>query len=114
MKTPQGIECPYFYGDYFRGRQVEECRLLQSHDLPWKASLCRTCPVPGIVRANACPHLMLKPRLVRPLQAFFQLRIQVEAWCEKTRRPVPEPQIGCGECHSLPPIFREGRMTNAE
>lgn len=106
MKTPHGIDCPYFYSDYFRGRQVEECRLLQDHHLPWKASLCRTCPVPGILRANACPHLRLKPRLVHPVRALFQPRVQIEAWCEKAQRPVPEPEIGCGECHTLPPIFR--------
>ena len=23
MRTPAGTECPYFYGDYFRGRNVE-------------------------------------------------------------------------------------------
>lgn len=107
MKTPQGIECPYFYGDYFRGRQIEECRLLQAHRLTWKPSLCATCPVPSILRANACPHLQLRPRLVRSLQTLFRQQVQIEAWCEKTRRPVPEPQIGCGECHSLPSLFSQ-------
>ena len=28
MKTPAGTECKYFYGDYYRGRNHEECRLL--------------------------------------------------------------------------------------
>lgn len=107
MKTPAGNECPYFYGDYFRGRQVEECRLLQAHRLPWKPSLCANCPVPAIARANACPYLQLRPRLSRPWQAFFRQRVQMDAWCEKTRRPVSEPQIGCGECHPLPAVFTE-------
>lgn len=107
MKTPAGNECPHFYGDYFRGRHVEECRLLQAYHLPWRANLCRTCPVPSILRANACPHLRLRPRLARPLSALFQLRVVIDAWCEQTQRPVPQPHIGCGECHPLPPIFQE-------
>ena len=28
MRTPAGTECQYFYGDYRRGRNHEECRLL--------------------------------------------------------------------------------------
>ena len=28
MQTPAGQECRYFYGDYYRGRNHEECRLI--------------------------------------------------------------------------------------
>ena len=35
MKTPAGKECKFFYGDYYRGRQHEECRLLKDHGLSW-------------------------------------------------------------------------------
>jgi hypothetical protein len=31
--------------------------------------------------------------------------VRVKAYCRKTNRDVPEPHIGCGECHPLPPIF---------
>lgn len=101
MRTPAGSECPYFYGDYFRGRSIEECRLLQR----WTADLCRTCPVPSIAQANACPHLRLRATLRRPWSALFQRRVSITASCEKTHRLVPEPHIGCGECHPLPPAF---------
>lgn len=102
MRTPAGTECPYFYGDYFRGRNIEECRLLKAAGERWTRDLCKTCPVPGIVRANACEYLKLKPSVVRPLTAGFQRRVQIAAYCEKTKRNVSEPHVGCGECHALP------------
>ncbi len=105
MRTPSGIECKYFYGDYFRGRSVEECRLLKASGERWTPDLCRTCPVPAITRANACEFLRLHGTVGRPLNAAFQRRVQVTAFCDKTHRDVKEPEIGCGECHPLPPIF---------
>ena len=106
MKTPAGKECRYFYGDYFRGRQREECRLLGAADpaLPWSADLCQTCPVPKIQMANACPHLVLDPRLERPFP-FIKRHVAVRVRCERTQRAKFDPHIGCGECHPLPPIF---------
>lgn len=102
MKTPAGIECSYFYGDYYRGRHHEECRLLGG---AWRADLCRTCPVPAIGRANACEHMRLRARLHRPLVAGLQRRVRVEAYCERTGRAGFDPHIGCGECHPLPSVF---------
>jgi hypothetical protein len=105
MRTPVGIECKYFYGDYFRGRSVEECRLLQASGQKWSPELCKTCPAPEIARANACEFLQLRATVARPLGAAFMKRVQVTAYCEKTHRNVSEPQVGCGECHPLPPVF---------
>jgi len=102
MKTPAGSECPYFYGDYFRGRNVQECRLLKAAGLHWTPDLCKTCPVPGIARANACQYLKLTPAVVRPLGALFQRRVKISAYCEKVKQDVSEPHVGCGECHTLP------------
>ena len=102
MKTPAGHECPHFYGDYFRGKNVEECRLLKAQGQTWSRDLCKTCPVPEIARANSCQHLKLNVIVVRPFFALFQKRVQVNSFCEKTKRNVAEPQIGCGECHALP------------
>jgi hypothetical protein len=102
MKTPAGNECTHFYGDYFRGRNVEECRLLKAAGQRWSSDLCRTCPVPGIARANACEFLKLKATVGRPIAAVFQRRVQVSAFCEKSKKDVSEPHVGCGECHSLP------------
>lgn len=102
MRTPAGNECPHFYGDYHRGRDREECRLLPD---TWSADLCKTCPVPGIVRANACEDMHLRAVVTRSVLNLFQRRVEVSAYCQKTNRDVAQPEIGCGECHPLPPIF---------
>jgi hypothetical protein len=102
MRTPAGSECGYFYGDYYRGRNHEECRLLGN---AWQRELCRTCPVPGIQRANACEHMQLRGETSRPLASAFRRRVKVTAYCQKTRRSGFDPHIGCGECHPLPGDF---------
>lgn len=106
MRTPDGIECPYFFGDYYRGRNKEECRLLK--DAPssqkWDPSLCKTCPVPSITRANACPNLALSAEVKRFL-GIFSRRVEVKAFCRLSNTSVAEPHIGCGQCHPLPPEF---------
>ena len=106
MRTPAGKECRYFYGDYYRGRKQEECRLLGGVDPPlqWKPTYCTSCPVPEITLANACEHLVLLPRLERPFP-FFQLHVAVNTKCIKTSRSDFDPHIGCGECHPMPSIF---------
>ena len=102
MRTPAGKECPWFYGDYYRGRNLEECRLLKAASERWSRDLCSTCPVPAIALANACKHLKLRPKVIRTISSLFQRRVHVSAFCEKVKRNVSEPQIGCGECHALP------------
>lgn len=106
MLTPAGKECRFFYGDYYRGRNHEECRLLNSviPEVIWKSALCYTCPVPEIHLANACAHLVLEPRLDRPFLVGRQ-KVSVRTTCNKTQRYEFNPLIGCGECHSLPPVF---------
>ncbi|MCP4138960.1 MAG: hypothetical protein GY755_01495 [Chloroflexi bacterium] len=101
MKTPAGIECAQFYGDYYRGRSHEECRLLPN----WQAELCNTCPVPDILRANSCENMHLNAEVNRSIFTLFQKRVEVSTFCEKKKRVVDNPKIGCGECHPLPPIF---------
>lgn len=104
MRTPAGKECRYFYGDYYRGRKQEECRLLDNAGLPWRPSLCSDCPVPDIQRSNACHHMVLEPKLVRPFP-FIKQKVQVSPYCTKTERSGFDPHIGCGECHPLPSVF---------
>ena len=105
MRTPAGFECKYFYGDYFRGRSVEECRLLQASGQKWKSNFCKTCPAPAVGRANACEFLQLSARITRPFAAAFMERVEITAYCEKSNKTVNEPQVGCGDCHPIPPIF---------
>ena len=106
MRTPAGKECRYFYGDYYRGRDHEECRLLgdASPPLDWSQDLCYTCPVPEILMANACVNMVLVPTLVRPFP-FVKREVRVNTYCNKTHRKGFDPHIGCGECHILPDVF---------
>jgi hypothetical protein len=53
--------------------------------------------VPGILRANACPNMMLEARVVR--RWLFWRRVEVLAFCLKTLGRVEDPYAGCGECH---------------
>jgi hypothetical protein len=104
MRTPAGTECRYYYEDFNRGRTTQECRLIlgNPNSAPWKPGLCKTCPVPAILRANACPHMQLEAwvgrrRLVLP-------RVRVRAFCRRTQRArtnqvVADPMVGCGHCH---------------
>ncbi|MBX3048982.1 MAG: hypothetical protein KIT46_01615 [Anaerolineales bacterium] len=101
MQTPAGRECRHFFGDYFRGRHVERCRLLEAAGQTWEPRLCETCPVPDILQANACEHQQLSPKVNKPL-FFLRPEVQVSAYCHKCECPVAEPAIGCGQCVSLP------------
>jgi hypothetical protein len=109
MRTPAGNECSYFYGNYYRGRSQEECRLLGSASTPlqWKRELCNTCSVPGIQLANTCKYMVLIPKLTRKLP-FGKQEVRIQTFCRKTERSAFDPHIGCGECHKLPPEFEEG------
>ncbi|UCH60139.1 MAG: hypothetical protein JSV61_01325 [Anaerolineales bacterium] len=108
MRTPAGKECRYFYGDYYRGREKEECRLLNAElpPLPWKPDFCFTCPVPAILQANACTYMQLKPSLARPFP-FIKQEVRVSPSCQKTNRSGFDPHIGCGECHPVPDVFSQ-------
>ena len=104
MRTPAGKECPYFYGDYHRGKQKEECRLLNDAGLMWKREYCANCQVPDILMANACEHMELSPQIQKPF-FFMKAKVHVKATCNKTNQDVEKPEIGCGQCHSLPQEF---------
>ena len=98
MKTPAGKECKFFYGDYYRGRNHEECRLLLDHGLEWSSYLCEQCPIPDIVLANSCQYMKFHPQLKRPF-IFMRPQVKVTAYCEKANSVVAEPKVGCSECH---------------
>lgn len=106
MRTPDGIECPYFFGDYYRGRQKEECRLLKDSDSrsKWKPALCKSCPVPGISRANACPNMQLSAKVTSVFLGIGK-QVKANAFCILSQKYVKEPLVGCGKCHPLPPEF---------
>ena len=108
MKTPFGIECPYFYGDYYRGKNVEECRLIgnQTGSQRWTQDLCQSCPVPAIKRANACSTMVLTP-VVKKKFLGVKRQVTVTAFCTRSSTLVKEPEIGCGICHPITDIFEK-------
>ncbi len=105
MRTPAGSECPYYYEDFHRGRNRQECRLIERtpHGGVYSPDLCMHCRVPRIVLANACPTMVLEARVV---SRFFGLRhrVDVSAYCTRTLKAVEVPEIGCGHCHELLPM----------
>jgi hypothetical protein len=100
MRTPAGTECRYYYEDYFRGREKQECRLIDPNPRsePWRPGLCHGCPVPGILRANACPNLVLEARVGKGFLGLSR-HVVVKAICKEYLTDVPQPQVGCGHCH---------------
>jgi hypothetical protein len=110
MRTPAGTECRFFYGNYYRGKRQEECRLIgdQPPPQPWTPAHGRNCPEPGFLRANACPHMSLKAIAERgPLG--LNKRVKVSAYCDLAQKAVDEPYIGCGLCHPLPSEFTDNQ-----
>lgn len=106
MRTPAGFECRFFYGDYYRGRKHEECRLIGKTKSPrhWTTNLCKNCPVPRILQANACANMVLSAT-VTGLPFGLARRVVIKAHCTLTQTNVTQPEIGCGQCHPLPDIF---------
>ena len=100
MLTPAGKECRHYYADFHRGANVQRCRLIERNrdTLPWRPELCATCPVPDILRANACPNLILDARVVKRFLGLSQ-QVQVSGWCKEYFLEVKQPAVGCGHCH---------------
>jgi hypothetical protein len=100
MRTPAGKECRYYYEDFYRGRSTQTCRLIERNreSPPWTPGLCQTCPVPDMLRANACTHLVLDAHVSKRLLGLVQ-RVEVTGWCSEYFLEVEHPAIGCGHCH---------------
>lgn len=96
MQTPAGKECPHYYEDFARGRNVQECRLVKANpdSLPWRSSDCAKCPVPDIVLANASPTMQLK-LTIRLAWLGLIRQLKVEAWCLKHDVAIEDPFTGC-------------------
>jgi len=96
--TAQRPDCPYYYEDYYRGRETRACRLIERNprSRPWKPSLCATCPVPRIIRETRVPYLALEATVTR---RFFRERVTVFAVCTKHLRKLDNPLI-CPDCEA--------------
>ena len=101
MRNPAGAECRFYYEDFNRGREIQVCRLIERNPQSnaWQPRLCKTCPVPAILRANACPNLTLQAQVGRWWLIFRQ--VEVRAFCSLTGEEVSEPMVGCGRCHEV-------------
>jgi len=120
MRTPYGTECPYYYADFFRGRSSQECRLIArershhgSESEPWQPRLCKRCEVPAILRANACPYMVLGARVVRRWLGLVR-RVEVYAVCTEYQVEVENPYIGCGHCHSQAAMILDAKVAEEE
>ncbi len=94
------VDCPYFFGDYHRGRDIEKCRLIErnrDNTRPWRRPLCDTCPVPGIPRNTTCKHLALEGSVVRKLLVMD--RVEVYAICTEHVIELKDPNH-CPQCET--------------
>jgi hypothetical protein len=98
MRTPAGTQCHYYYEDFHRGREQQECRLIRANrrSLPWEPGLCSKCPVPEILRANGSPDMRLELTVKKKLGLFISM--DVEAHCVRHGRRIENPILGCAEC----------------
>ncbi len=62
--------------------------------------------MPAILRANACPHMVLNGRVHKGVLGIGR-RVEVSAYCTLSQGPVAEPEVGCGQCHPIPVAFIE-------
>ena len=96
MRTPAGKECPHYYEDFHRGRDIQECRLAKANraSLAWQPSDCAKCPVPDILNANASPFMELNLTIKRGLLGFGR-KLEVSAHCTRHDTPIEDPYVGC-------------------
>lgn len=99
MRTPAGMECRHYYEDYNRGRNLRECRLIRANpdSLRWQPSDCSGCPIPEILRANACKDMDLKLTIKASLLGLRRKR-EIAATCLRDGSIIENPYTGCGNC----------------
>jgi hypothetical protein len=108
MRTPANKECRFYYEDYFRGNEEQECRLVNknSRSLEWRPQDCFNCPVPEILLANSDPNLVLEGKIKKGLLGLNR-RVEVKAFCSKHLIDVDSPEVGCPKCARERPGFED-------
>lgn len=96
MRTPAGKECRHYHEDFHRGREIQQCRLIQGNpeSMRWRPRDCSQCPVPDILNANANPQLRLE-LAVRPRVLGLGRQLDLRAWCRGDEIPIEEAYTGC-------------------
>lgn len=104
MRTPAGKDCRYYYEDFHRGRNVQECRLIKQNpeSFPWRPQYCARCPVPEILNANASRNMELT-LTVKPVMLGLGRKLEVTASCLKHRISIEDPYVGCPKCNAERP-----------
>ncbi len=104
MKTPAGKECPQYYADFHRGKQIQECRLAERNpaSAPWRPGDCTACPIPDILRANASENMRLRLTIKSGFLGIGRHN-EVEAYCERHNQAIEDPFVGCPQCNAERP-----------
>lgn len=116
MRTPAGKECAHYYEDYYRGRDIKECRLAKENpdSLRWKPDDCKRCPVPDILAANASKDMQLTLTIKTRFMGLGRIN-EVSAYCTKHKIPIEDPYVGCLKCAQNRPgldVFRKALGTD--
>lgn len=111
MRTPAGKECRYYYQDFHRGRNIQECRLIKDNpeSRRWQPQDCAKCPVPDILNANSSKDLQLTLTVKTAPLGLFR-RLEVTAHCLRHNIPIEDSYTGCPKCNAERPgldLFRQ-------
>lgn len=109
MRTPAGQECRFYYENFHRGRDIQECRLIQANpnSPEWRPRDCSNCPVPEILRANNDPNLVMEGTVKRGFLGLGGRKVEITAYCSKHLVDVPNPHAGCPICARERPGFQD-------
>jgi hypothetical protein len=98
--TPGGAECAFYYEDFRRGANLQECRAATDpRSADWQPSDCSRCLVPEILAANGSPYLEMRLNIHSGMLGFGR-RIDVEAWCSQHGPIGGDPRTGCPTCNA--------------
>lgn len=100
MITPGGADCAYYYEDFARGANVQECRVTRDpRSAVWQPTDCRRCPVPGLLLANGSPHLELRIAIRSGVLGLGR-HVHLDVWCALHGPIEGDPRVGCKACNA--------------
>lgn len=103
MQTPAGEYCKFYYEDFHRGRDIQECRAPKTPQSgPWMPKDCAKCPIPKILRANSSPNMEIQITIRRPILGLGH-KVLVTATCTQHNIKIANPYTGCPQCNAERP-----------
>ena len=108
MKTPYGKQCRFYYENFHRGHDDQECRLIRanSNSPRWETKDCQNCPVPDILLANSNPDMVLEAEIKKGFMRMGR-KVEVKAFCTRHLCDIPQPITGCPQCAAERPSLEE-------